>query len=345
MGTGSGRGGDGLGTGWGRGREAPIGPKAGEGDALPTAPARRGRLAPAALYPAGDDRVTARFVSLLTGERVRIVTAGPASAPPVVLVHGWACSAYSWRHQLPVLAAAGFHAVAVDLRGHGLSDREPADELYTSQAMAEFLTRTLDALELGRVALVGHSLGAAIAARVAMRRPARVARLAAISGVGFGRAPFVEALSRLPDGLVRPLLPLGNSRLLFQLVLRLVTGGPARYTTRDVDEYWAPTQFAEFVPGLWRLIRLHGWAALDGDERARLQLPVLTLFGGRDRLVSHGGAPSGDGWPEMHLLTGVGHAGHEEAPALVNALLLPFLEPWRNEAASAAAAAATGGTR
>ncbi|MHB1223113.1 MAG: alpha/beta fold hydrolase [Gemmatimonadaceae bacterium] len=304
---------------------------------LPAVPARRGRLAPAECYPATDDRVTARFVRLLTGERVRIVTAGPASAPPVVLVHGWACSVYSWRHQLPALAAAGFHAVAIDLRGHGLSDMEASDDLYTSQAMAEFLVRTLDALELDRVALVGHSLGAAIAARLAMRQPARVARLAVISGVGFGRAPFVRLLGRIPDGLVRPFLPMGTSRMLFRLVLRSVAGGPGRYTSRDVDEYWAPTQFPEFVPGLWRLVRQHDWDTLDEAERASLRLPLLALFGGRDRLIGHAGPPSGGGWPEMHLLTGVGHAGHEEAPTLVNALLLPFLEPWRSEAAAGAA--------
>lgn len=327
---------DGAGAGLAEGH-GPSWPTVGEDDALPAAAARRGRLAPADCYPAGDDRVTARFVRLLTGERVRVVTAGPDSAPPVVLVHGWACSAYSWRHQLPALAAAGFHAVAVDLRGHGLSEMESDDDLYSSAAMADFLARTLDALELDRVALVGHSLGAAIAARVAMRQPARVARLAVISGVGFGRAPLVRLLGRLPDGLVRPLLPLGTSRMLFRLVLRFVSGGPGRYNARDVDEYWAPTQFPEFVPVLWRLVRSHGWEALDEAERASLRrLPLLTLFGGRDRLVGHSAHPSGDGWPEMHLLTGVGHAGHEEAPALVNALLLPFLEPWRNEAATAA---------
>ena len=61
-------------------------------------------------------------------------------------------------------------------------------------------------------------------------------------------------------------------------------------------------------------------------ERSRLQLPLLTMFGGRDRLVR---APAGPSSPATHTLTGVGHAGHEEAPALANALLLPFLAPWR----------------
>lgn len=303
---------------------------AGDGDILPTTPARRGRLAPADCYPAGDDRVAARFVHLPTGERARVLTTGAPSAPPVVLVHGWACSAYSWRHQLPALAGAGFRAIAVELRGHGLSDKPVADELYSAAAMAESVVQLLDVLELPRVAMVGHSLGAAIAARAAARQPGRVARLAAISGVGFGATRMVRTLGRLPDRLVRPLLPLGSSRSLFRVVLRMVAGGPGRYSARDVDEYWAATQFPGFVPALWRLIRAHDWDALDDHERSLLDLPLLTLFGGRDRLVRDSGL-GGAGWSESHTLSGVGHAAQEEAPALVNALLLPFLEPWRTE--------------
>lgn len=296
----------------------------------------RGRLSPAELYPAGDHRLATRFLRLPSGERVRVVSAGRPSGPPVVLVHGWACSLYSWRHQLAALAEAGFHASALDLRGHGLSDKPELDEAYTADAMADFLVKALDALGLERTALVGHSLGASIAARVAVAQPERVARLAVISGVGFGRTRLVGALGRIPDRLVSPLLPLVAPRALFRVVLRLVSGGPGRYGARDVDEYWAPTQFPEFVPALWRLVRMHGWALLEEPERSRLTMPVLALFGGRDRLVAarvpgaagpdagHVGAAG-----EVHLLAGVGHAGHEEAPELVNALLLPFLLPWR----------------
>lgn len=310
----------------------------------PTLSIRRGRLAQVDCYPAGDERVTAQYVRLPTGERARVLSAGDPAAAPVVLVHGWACSGYSWRYQLPVLADAGFHAIAMDLRGHGFSDRPTADSDYSASAMADFLTLVLDALQLERVAMVGHSLGAAIAARTALRSLERVSRLATLSGVGFGRAPMVKALSRIPDGLVTPLLPLATSRALFRLVLRLVAGGPGRFSARDVDEYWAPTQFPEFIPTLWRLLRVHGWEQLDDYERARLKVPVLTMFGGRDRLIREPDAKSSTvaAWPTAHLLTGVGHAGHEEAPELVNALLLPFLAPWRSEFGAARVASSSG---
>ena len=82
---------------------------------------RHRRLPPAAWYPAHDPVATSRLVRLRSGLRARVVEAGPLDGAPVVLLHGWACSAYSFRHQLPALAEAGFRAVAIDVRGYGRS--------------------------------------------------------------------------------------------------------------------------------------------------------------------------------------------------------------------------------
>ena len=80
-------------------------------------------LAAAEMYPARVAEVRARWVALPDGERVRVVECGRDDAPPVLLLHGWGCSVYAWRHIAPALAAAGWKAIAMDLRGHGLSDR------------------------------------------------------------------------------------------------------------------------------------------------------------------------------------------------------------------------------
>jgi len=303
--------------------------------ALPSAPRRKGRIPPQEWYPAGVPGVESSFLTLPDGERVRVLTSGSSTAPPVVLVHGWACSAYSWRRQLPALAEGGFRALAVDLRGHGLSDRPAAAEAYTAEAMTTFLDSVLTALHPGRVALVGHSLGAGVATRLALRRPERVARLVVIGGVGFGRIPMIPLLRGVPDALARPFLPISASRALFRLVLKMV-GGPDQYSSRDLDEYWAATQFPEFTLSLWQLIRHFDWTELTEEERGRLIIPHLLLFGGRDRLVrspvsSVAPGSSADGGDVV--LAGVGHAIQEEAPEQVNRLLLSFLEPWMNEAA------------
>ncbi|MEP7210821.1 MAG: alpha/beta fold hydrolase, partial [Alphaproteobacteria bacterium] len=64
------------------------------------------------------------------GVMLRVAEAGPKSGKLVVLVHGWPESWYSWRHQIPALAAAGYHVIAPDMRGYGGSDKPPAVEDY-----------------------------------------------------------------------------------------------------------------------------------------------------------------------------------------------------------------------
>src|SRR5438045_7399270 len=59
------------------------------------------------------------------GVRLHFVAAGPRDGPPVLLLHGFPAFWYGWRHQLPALAGAGFHAVAPDGRGYNLSRKPP----------------------------------------------------------------------------------------------------------------------------------------------------------------------------------------------------------------------------
>jgi pimeloyl-ACP methyl ester carboxylesterase len=299
---------------------------------------RHRRLPPAAWYPAGDGVATSRIVRLGSGLRVRVVEAGPPEGAPVVLLHGWACSAYSFRHQLPALAAAGYRAAAIDLKGHGLSDKPTAAGEYAPDAMARFALNAIDALGLDRVALVGHSLGGGIATQVALTEPARVERLAVISAVGFGRIPFLPVVRQLPSLLVeRPIQHL-TPRWLWHLVLHGVTGRLRPYTPRDIDEYWAATQFPEFPIVLWRLVQQYGWTPLPREARTRMRLPMLVVYGSRDRVVLRAdagpmaaaeAAAEVAGPAEVRIVAGAGHAAQEEAPGDINRLLLRFLEPWR----------------
>src|SRR5688500_5461814 len=76
---------------------------------------------------ANDTQPTLRFIES-NGIRMRIAEMG--KGPLVLLVHGWPESWYSWRHQLPAIAAAGYRAVAPDMRGYGKSDKPTAVEDY-----------------------------------------------------------------------------------------------------------------------------------------------------------------------------------------------------------------------
>ena len=101
---------------------------------------------------------------------IRLNIAEQGKGPPVILCHGFPESWYSWRHQLTALAAAGFHAVAPDMRGYGKSDRPEAIDQYTIFHLIGDLVGLLDALEAPTAVIVGHDWGAAY--RLASGTPA-----------------------------------------------------------------------------------------------------------------------------------------------------------------------------
>ncbi|WP_108512254.1 alpha/beta fold hydrolase [Bradyrhizobium algeriense] len=123
---------------------------------------------------------------------IRLNIAEQGKGPPVILCHGFPESWYSWRHQLTALAAAGFHAVAPDMRGYGKSDRPEAVDQYTMFHLIGDLVGLLDALEAPTAVIVGHDWGAAIAWQAARLRPDRFRAVAGLS------VPF------RPRGPVRP---------------------------------------------------------------------------------------------------------------------------------------------
>ena len=109
-----------------------------------------------------------RFVSSPAG-RIHLVEQG--TGPLVLLIHGFPESWYSWRHQLPVLAAAGYRAAAVDVRGYGRSSR-PADvAAYRMVELVDDAVSVVQALGESEAIVVGHDWGAGIAATSALLRP------------------------------------------------------------------------------------------------------------------------------------------------------------------------------
>ncbi|SNX65945.1 pimeloyl-ACP methyl ester carboxylesterase [Streptomyces sp. TLI_55] len=103
------------------------------------------------------------------GGRIHLVEQG--TGPLVLLVHGFPESWYSWRHQLPALAAAGYRAVAVDVRGYGRSAKPAAVDAYRMLDLVEDNVAVAHALGEESAVVVGHDWGSAIAANSALLRP------------------------------------------------------------------------------------------------------------------------------------------------------------------------------
>ena len=108
---------------------------------------------------------------LVPGPAGRIHLVEQGSGPLVLLVHGFPESWYSWRRQLPALAAAGYRAVAVDVRGYGRSSRPDEPAAYRMRELVADAVAAVQALGEETAVVVGHDWGAGIAANAALLRP------------------------------------------------------------------------------------------------------------------------------------------------------------------------------
>jgi pimeloyl-ACP methyl ester carboxylesterase len=112
---------------------------------------------------------------------IRLHVAEQGEGPLAILCHGFPECWYSWRHQLPALAKAGFRAVAPDLRGYGRSDRPLELEKYTILHDIGDIVGLVDALGAGQAVIAGHDVGATIAWQAALLRPDRFRAVIALS--------------------------------------------------------------------------------------------------------------------------------------------------------------------
>src|ERR1700738_3719607 len=161
---------------------------------------------------------------------IRMHFAEQGTGPLVVLCHGFPESWYSWRHQLPALAEAGFHAVAPDMRGYGRTDRPEAIDQYTLFHVIGAMAGLLDALGAEQAVIAGHDWGAPVAWHAALLRPDRFRGVIGLS------VPY------RPRGPVRPTTatPQGDDALFYQLYCQTPALAEAelerdvRLTTRSV---------------------------------------------------------------------------------------------------------------
>lgn len=114
---------------------------------------------------------------------------------PVLLLHGFPDSGRLWRHQVPVLTAAGYRAVVPDLRGFGESDRPDGVDSYAMPLVVGDLVSILDALGIERATVVGHDWGAAVGWTLGAVLPTRVTRLVALT-VGHASGFFADPIGQ-----------------------------------------------------------------------------------------------------------------------------------------------------
>jgi pimeloyl-ACP methyl ester carboxylesterase len=122
------------------------------------------------------------------GLRMRIAEAGTRGEPLVILAHGWPESWYSWRHQLPALARAGYHVVAPDMRGFGSTDAPLDVREYDILQLVADLVGIVDEAGADQAVVVGHDWGSVAAWHAALLNPERFRAVVAMSVPYFGRS-------------------------------------------------------------------------------------------------------------------------------------------------------------
>src|SRR5437867_10723236 len=138
---------------------------------------------------------------------IRMHVAEQGTGPLVILGHGFPESWYSWRHQLAALAAAGFHAVAPDMRGYGQTDAPAEIEAYTLLHLVGDMVGLVSALGETTAVIAGHDWGAPVAWHAALLRPDRFRAVIGLS------VPF------RPRGSTRPttMMPRTDDAIFYQL--------------------------------------------------------------------------------------------------------------------------------
>ena len=271
-------------------------------------------------YPANDQTVTARTI-MLDGERVRIVESGRADAFPVVLLHGWGASAYNFRDILPALGAAGFRAIAPDLRGHGWSETRVPAGAWSATAIADWVRQLLDALGADRCVLVGQSIGGAVAMDAASLMPGRVAGLVLLAPIGFTHVRRVVLARRLGLRYWRPSAP----RWVVSWVVRRIYGRRRRWQEQDIDEYWVPLRRRDVVGALLQSVREFDFEPRDPEHLALGDCRMIIRFGELDGLIPHRVATLHARRfqnADVAVFGGVGHVPAEEVPEEVTELIV-----------------------
>ena len=237
---------------------------------------------------------------------------GAGSAAPLFLIHGLASDASGWRDLDPFLPK-NRPVLKLDLPGHG---RSPRRRVGSFRDLARAVVDAFDAADIDRAHLVGHSLGGALALALADVRPRRIASLTLIAPAGLGPEIDGDAI----HGIARA----RSSESLAPWLKRL-TASPQNVGWDYVQAAMllrADPALRSAQADLAQMLFPDGVQAFDLTAAlGRLELPAKIIWGRADRIIPWRHALLAPGRVALHLLEGVGHMPHVEAPAMVGALL------------------------
>ena len=276
--------------------------------------------------------------AVVNGVRLHFVEQG--EGPLVVLLHGFPEFWYSWRHQIPALAEAGFRVIAPDQRGYNTSEKPPGVLSYRIEHLVDDVAALIEHAGESRAVVVGHDWGGAVAWAIAMLRPEVVEKLVVLN------APHPGALQRE----FRRLRQLARSWYVFFFQLpwlpeaairfggyRVLDRGMRRETTRPgafSDEDIAAYKNALAQPGALTAAINYYRAAVRRNpfDSARMlrpiDVPALLIWGERDPYLGIELTEGLERWVPGVRVERIPEASHwvqVDAAERVNELMIEFL--------------------
>jgi len=277
----------------------------------------------------------------VNGIGLSVVEEGEGEA--VVFIHGFPELAYSWRHQIPALARAGYRAIAFDQRGYGSSDKPDTVEAYALDTLVADTVGVLDVLGIESATLVGHDWGSIVVWSTALTHPDRVARVVSLNVpyrgwcAGF---PTTETIrERLSDrfGYVLGFQEVGvteaafaaDPRVWLETIFRGIAADDGFMTDDEFTVYLdAFTGGGLFGPlGPYRNIDANA-AATEHLANAPITQPTLMITADRDPILPASLADGMERWISDLTVAPVERSGHwtqQEQPEQVNAAIIGYL--------------------
>ncbi|OXI43848.1 acetoin dehydrogenase dihydrolipoyllysine-residue acetyltransferase subunit [Burkholderia aenigmatica] len=228
---------------------------------------------------------------------------------PIVLLHGYGGDSQVWVALASQLQRAGRHLFAPDLPSHGATDFDGTDP----QAIADAIVAFVNDLQLDTFELVGHSLGGAIATKVAVILGHRVARLTLLAPAGLGSeidGDFIEGMARVTHG--------GG---LAHLLRRIAMTTPLLSATQ-LDQMAASIREREALAPLSRRLVSNGRQQVDiGSDLAVLSIPVCVIWGLEDKIIPWNQATCAGSAIPVYFLPQCGHMPQWDQPHKLAELL------------------------
>lgn len=265
-----------------------------------------------------------------TSQKVNYVQQG--AGDPVVLTHGLAASLHDWDDLLPELSDAGFAGYALDLLGHGESEKPLHARDYTVENTFGHFSRWIDSLQRREpLILIGHSLGGGLSLLYALRHPERVRALVLVNPF-YGIAQLSSVMRRIfrHQLLNTDLIDLTPYRFFRFLVdvtsFNFYIGHREAHVLPEHIRYQTALDYKRASSGIYNIPRSLPSLTFD---LSRLHQPTLLLWGGRDQTLAPSSFPQlAKSLPNVvgtHILPICGHVPHQCHPETFNPYVMNFL--------------------